>query len=139
MSMNGIRNASLGLAAIVLAAAVFTPKPANAADYKPFTGEKTIWHNAFDRYDFSMDDATGAITPMTAPANEVTGNSIDVALRNGKRRCVVVVPKEPAPGYPWSYCPRGGSPTPRSPPSPLASRSHRQPRSRPGQGRLVLA
>jgi hypothetical protein len=91
------------LAAIFLAAAVFTPKPANAAGYKAFAGEKTTWHNAFDRYDFSMDDATGAITPMTAPAKEVTGNSIDVALRNGRRRCVVVVPKEPAPGYPWSW------------------------------------
>ena len=63
MNRNRIRNASLGLAAILLAAAVFTPKPANAADYKPFTGEKTTWHATFDRYDFSMDDATGAMTP----------------------------------------------------------------------------
>ena len=98
--MNMIRKVSLGLAAVLLATAVLTPKPANAADFKPFTGEKTTWHNTFDRYDFSMDDATGAITPMTAPASEVRGNSIDVALRNGKRRCVVVVPKEPAPGDP---------------------------------------
>ena len=98
------RHAFLGLAAILVAAAILTPKPAKAAEsYRPFTGEKTTWHNGFDRYDFSMDDSTGAITPMTAPASEVKGYSIDTALRNGKRRCVVVVPKEPAPG-----CPKAG-------------------------------
>ena len=87
MNMDVIPNASLGLAAILLAAAVFTPKPANAADYKPFTGEKTTWHEGFDRYDFIMDDATGAITPMTAPAGEVTGFGVDTAVNDGKRRC----------------------------------------------------
>ncbi len=68
----------------------------------PFDGEKSSWHG-FDRYDFLMDDATGAITPMTAPASEVTGFSIDATLKDGKRRCVVVVPKEAAPGNPWSW------------------------------------
>src|SRR5260221_13535546 len=50
-----------------------------------------------------MDDATGAITPMTAPASEVTSFGIDVSLKEGKRRCVVVVPKKAAPGNPWSW------------------------------------
>jgi hypothetical protein len=44
MNMNVIRNASLGLAAILLAAAVFTPKPANAADYMPFTKAWDTWY-----------------------------------------------------------------------------------------------
>ena len=57
----------------------------------------------FDRYDFIMDDATGAITPMTAPASEVTSFGIDVTLKDGKRRGVVVVPKKAAPGNPWSW------------------------------------
>ena len=58
---------------------------------------------AYDRYDFIMDDATGAITPMTAPANEVTSFGIDVSIKDGKRRGVVVVPKKAAPGNPWSW------------------------------------
>src|SRR6266481_4146712 len=50
-----------------------------------------------------MDDATRAITPMTAPPSEVTSFGIDVSLKDGKRRCVVVVPKKAAPGNPWSW------------------------------------
>ena len=73
-----------------------------AEGFVPFDGEKTSWHG-FDRYDFLMDDATGAITPMTAPTSEVTGSSIDTALKDGKRRCIVVVPKEVAAGNPWSW------------------------------------
>ena len=90
------------------AAAIFAILPASkgllAADgYVSFDGPKTTWHEGFDRYDFIMDDATGAITPMTAPASEVTDFSVDVKLTDGKRRCVVVVPKKAAPGYPWSW------------------------------------
>ncbi len=93
----------LGLAAI-FAAAIFCPaQRAIAADgYAPFEGEKTTWHG-FDRYDFLMDDATGAITPMKAPDKEAIANSIDVTLKDGKRRCVVVVPRQPASGTPWSW------------------------------------
>src|SRR5216683_3400044 len=76
---------------------------AAAIAYVPFEGEKTTWHEGFDRYDFIMDDATGAITPMTAPASEVTSFGIDVSLKDGKHRCVVVVPKKAAPGNPWSW------------------------------------
>ena len=86
------------------AAIVWTSSNATAADvYVPFEGEKTTWHEGFDRYDFIMDDATGAITPMTAPASEVTSFGIDVGIKDGKRRAVVVVPKKAAPGNPWSW------------------------------------
>ncbi len=86
------------------AAAVWTAGRAGAADgYIPFEGEKTSWHEGFDRCDFLMDDATGAITPMKAPASEVTSFGIDVSLKDGKRRCVVVVPRKAAPGNPWSW------------------------------------
>ena len=51
------------------AAIVWISSTAVAADgYVPFEGEKTAWHEGFDRYDFIMDDATGAITPMVASA-----------------------------------------------------------------------
>jgi len=93
-----------GLKLFVAAAIVWTSSNATAADgYVPFEGDKTTWHEGFDRYDFVMDDATGAITPMTPPASEVTSFGIDVTIKDGKRRAVVVVPKKAAPGNPWSW------------------------------------
>ena len=38
-----------------------------------FEGEKTAWHDGFDRYDFIMDTATLAIRPFKAPASEGFG------------------------------------------------------------------
>ena len=88
----------------IAAVLVWTAQRAVAADrHTPFEGEKTSWHEGFDRYDFIMDDATGAITPMRAPEKEASSYSIDVALKDGKRRSVVIVPKKAAPGYPWSW------------------------------------
>ena len=93
-----------GLKLIFAAAIVWTSSSATAADaYVPFDGEKITWHDGFDRYDFIMDDATGAITPFKAPASEVTSFGIDVSIKDGKRRGVVVVPKKAAPGNPWSW------------------------------------
>src|SRR5882672_8934267 len=102
--MNSSRRQFLETGAKFCAAAIVLTSNATAADvYVAFQGEKTTWHEGFDRYDFMMDDATGAITPMTAPASEVTSFGIDVNLKDGKRRCVVVVPRKAAPGYPWSW------------------------------------
>src|ERR1700739_3620888 len=38
-----------------------------------FTGEKTTWHEGFDRYDFLMDEQTFALTPIQATAAEKFG------------------------------------------------------------------
>src|SRR2546426_965479 len=66
-----------GLKSFFAAAIVWTCSNAMAADvYVPFEGEKTTWHEGFDRYDFIMDDATGAITPIKAPTSEVTSFEI---------------------------------------------------------------
>src|SRR3984893_4985506 len=93
-----------GLKLFFAAAIVWTSSNATAAEvYVPFEGEKTTWHEGFDRYDFIMDDATGAITPTTASSSEVTSFGIDESIKGGKRRCVVVVPKKAAPGNPWSW------------------------------------
>src|SRR5450432_1266101 len=98
------RHLRSGLKAFFAAAIVWTSSIATAADvYVPFEGEKTTWHEGFDRYDFIMDDATGAITPMTAPASEVTSFGIDELVKGGKRRGVVIVPRKAAPGNPWSW------------------------------------
>lgn len=74
--------------------------PALAADYVPFPGEKSAWHDGFERYDFLMDQETLAIEPFQRPAGE------RFACQDppkGKRRCLVVVPKQPAEGNPWSW------------------------------------
>ena len=76
-------------------------QPTKAADAPPaFDGEKSTWHDGFVRYDFAMDEATLAITPFKAPAGEQFGVR-DPA--KGQRRCIVIVPKEVAPGNPWSW------------------------------------
>jgi pimeloyl-ACP methyl ester carboxylesterase len=98
------RHLRLGLEVLFVAAMLWNSTGTMAAQgYIPFAGEKTTWHAGFDRYDFIMDDATGAITPMKAPEKEVKTFGIDSALKDGKRRCVVIVPKKAAPGYPWSW------------------------------------
>ncbi len=68
--------------------------------YAPFEGEKTQWHDGFDRYDYVMDEKTFVIKPFERPANEryAVGNPAP-----GTRRCIVVVPRTPAAGNPWSW------------------------------------
>jgi pimeloyl-ACP methyl ester carboxylesterase len=74
--------------------------PTSAGEAKAFEGTPTQWHDGFARYDFVMDEQSLAITPFTAPAGEKFGIG---APAKGQRRCVVVVPKSPAPGNPWSW------------------------------------
>ncbi len=38
--------------------------PGRAVAYVPFDGEKTTWHDGFDRYDFVMDEESLAIKPF---------------------------------------------------------------------------
>ena len=64
-----------------------------------FTGERTSWHG-FDRFDFLMDSAALTVKPMKASPQERTGIDRQV---EGQLPCVVVVPKEAAPGKPWSW------------------------------------
>jgi pimeloyl-ACP methyl ester carboxylesterase len=65
-----------------------------------FSGEKTTWHEGFDRYDFVMDAAGLEIRPFKAPDGEGFGVAEPAA---GQRRCIVIVPKKAAPGNPWSW------------------------------------
>jgi hypothetical protein len=65
-----------------------------------FNGGKSAWHDDFVRYDFLMDKETFEIAPFTRPDNERFGVGAPPA---GKLRCIVVVPKNPAPGNPWSW------------------------------------
>ncbi len=86
---------------LLLAAPVFYTGSAAAADaYAPFDGEKTSWHDGFDRYDYIMDEKTLDIQPFERGEREQFGVADPPA---GKRRCVVVVPKQPAAGNPWSW------------------------------------
>ena len=85
---------------LVLVLVLLHPDGAMGGGSSPvFTGDKTTWHG-FDRYDFVMDEATLSPTPFKAPANEGDGvGSPDI----GKRRCIIVVPKQMASGNPWSW------------------------------------
>jgi len=89
------------LAATLLTLVVLNTAKALAADtYAPFTGEKSAWHEGFERYDFVMDKETLAIKPFKAPEAEKSGVT-DPA--KGQRRCIVIVPRQVAPGQPWSW------------------------------------
>lgn len=73
---------------------------AYAPSYVPFAGEKSTWHDGFERYDFVLDVNTLAISPFKRPENENFGIGTPP---EGTRRCVVVCPKKPAPGNPWTW------------------------------------
>jgi pimeloyl-ACP methyl ester carboxylesterase len=84
--------------ATVVVAALLGVTPVHAATPQ-LGGEKTTWRG-FDRYDFLMDEADLSIKPYKASPDERT------AVRNqvkGQLRCVVVAPKKPAAGSPWSW------------------------------------
>ena len=85
------------LLTLVAVTFVFTV-PVRATPPK-FDGEKTNWHG-FDRYDFLMDEANLSIKPHNAGPNE--GNAVRTQVK-GMLRCVVVAPKKPADGNPWSW------------------------------------
>ncbi len=53
------------------------------------------WHG-LDRHDYVMDEQTLAIKPLEA----TTG---DEPVGDGRPRCILVVPKKPASGNPWSW------------------------------------
>jgi hypothetical protein len=94
------RAALMVLAVTGLTTAFRDVSTASASDYVPFDGEKTTWHNNFDRYDYLMDENSFAITPFKRPDSEkfAVGNP-----PKGQRRCIVVAPKEVASGGPWSW------------------------------------
>jgi hypothetical protein len=62
-------------------------------------GEKTSWHG-FDRYDYVISEETLQLTPLKAGQQEGNGAGAPEA---GTRRCIVVVPRQAAPGKPWSW------------------------------------
>ncbi|MEN6335142.1 MAG: GDSL-type esterase/lipase family protein [Phycisphaerales bacterium] len=65
-----------------------------------FDGVRTVWHDGFARYDYVMDEQTLAIAPFAPPQGEGFGVR-DPA--KGQRRCIVIAPKQAAPGNPWSW------------------------------------
>ncbi len=76
-------------------------RPEAASDVPlAFQGDKIDWHG-FDRYDFVMDMQTLAVAPFKALAGEESGKLGE--SDKGQLRCVVVVPKQAAPGNPWSW------------------------------------
>lgn len=88
---------------LVLASVAIAGIPGGARPedrYVPFEGERSTWHGGFDRYDYLMGEQGREIRPFARPEGEGFGVR---APAQGKRRCVMVVPKWPAPGNPWSW------------------------------------
>src|SRR6266481_5520622 len=97
----------LAVAAVPCSVCVFVgtihaaDQSAPAQSFSPaFDGGQSTWHDDFVRYDFLMDKETFEITPFTRPDTERFGVGTPPA---GKLRCIVVVPKKPAPRNPWSW------------------------------------
>ena len=89
------------VSALISAMIVMVHSRVDAADTASttFEGEKTSWHG-FDRYDFLMDESSLTIKPIKAADDEHDGIKHQI---DGQRRCIVVVPREVAPGNPWSW------------------------------------
>ena len=68
--------------------------------YIPFEGISSRWHDGFERFDYVMDGHTMSITTLMRPADEQFGIG---GPQEGERSCVVICPKHPAPGNPWSW------------------------------------
>lgn len=86
----------ISLTFLVLISLLGSATGLTAAGAEPFTAS---WHG-FDRFDFLLDEAALTLAPTQASAEEGMGVTHQVA---GQRRCVLVVPKESAPGRPWSW------------------------------------
>ncbi len=85
---------------LVICLAIITAKTNAQEPAALFSGEKTSWHEGFDRYDFLMDELTLEVTPIKATEEEKYGAK---PAERGKLRCIVVAPKKAAPGNPWSW------------------------------------
>jgi len=84
---------------VAVGVAIFNLSAAVGAD-AVFEGEKSTWHDGFARFDYLMDDETLDIQPFKRGADERYGIKDPPS---GKHRCVVIVPKQPALGNPWSW------------------------------------
>ncbi len=93
----------LSLCILAMATVLVLRQDSSAQEKAPVVpfenGEKSSWHG-FDRYDFVMDNETLAIKPIKKPADEK--NDVKAPAK-GQRRCIVVAPKQAAPGNPWSW------------------------------------
>ena len=91
------RNACCGMTAIVLVSMLSASIGAEAADESPASeGPKAAWLDGSARHDFVMDEQTLAIKPLEAATDDRVG-------RDGRARCILVVPKRPVKGNPWSW------------------------------------
>jgi pimeloyl-ACP methyl ester carboxylesterase len=97
---DNVRLARPGFAAILVVATLGNPSNTTGAEYTPFEGQKTTWRGGFDRYDFVMDEQTLTVEPFVRDEDERFGVK---APPKGKARCLVIVPKTAAPGYPWTW------------------------------------
>ncbi len=85
---------------LILALGSATSSMASADVSAPFDGVKSEWHEGFTRFDYLMDENTLKIEPFKRTDDEKFGIKDPPA---GKRRCIVIAPKQAAAGNPWSW------------------------------------
>ena len=62
-----------GLVVIIASSFLSSANVAAADAYQPFIGEKSSWHDGFDRYDFVMDEEKLKIEPFERAQDERSG------------------------------------------------------------------
>ncbi len=102
MCLHRDRNCALFLSLAVASSAVALHPAHGAVDdpYQSFEGKKTSWHDGFDRFDYLIDEETLKIEPFERAQDERFGIKEPA---KGKRRCVVITPRNRAAGNPWSW------------------------------------
>ena len=86
----------LGLAALLIVVTLGNPTIARAeGGFTPFEGEKSRWHDGYDRYYFVMDEDSLTITPFKRRRRTSALGSRP--RRRASGRCIVVVPTSGAP------------------------------------------
>ena len=97
MCRNISAHAHCGMAAIVFASMLPGTIGAKAADEPAASARaKAVWQDGSARHDFVMDEQTLAIQPLERAADDKAGS-------DGRAVCILVVPRRPASGNPWSW------------------------------------
>src|SRR5580658_4191507 len=98
----------LSLFGVFCSSALLWAQPPAADSARPpvFTGAHTAWHEGVDRYDYIMEEQTLETAPYERPDADMAPGGEGFGVKDppsGKRRCIVVVPRKPAPGNPWYW------------------------------------
>jgi hypothetical protein len=73
MNSHPIRKLLLGLAFMLAARSLCSAGAAVPDTYQPFEGDKSSWHDGYDRYNYLMDEETLDVEPFQRAEDEKFG------------------------------------------------------------------